>query len=184
LEVEDLVVLRDVVEVLQRIEMVIRISDEIDRNLVELGSDGRLVRLQLDELMGGVVDDRRLIIRDYFNEDATFHIEEAMDALSSLDDEALFDEEVLTKTLHLAASVTDLDENLEPRGFRFLGRLPRMSADASDRLVHRFTTLQRLLRATVADLEEVSGLSTSQARIIKEGLARLAENSILDRYEA
>jgi diadenylate cyclase len=184
LEVENLVTLRDVIEVLQRIEMVVRISDEINRNLIELGSDGRLVRLQLDELMAGVVDDRRLIIRDYFNEDATFHIEEAMDGLSALDDEALFDEEVLTKTLHLAASVTDLDETLEPRGFRFLNRLPRVSEQASQRMVDRFGSLERLLRATSVDLQEASGLSSFQAENIKEGLARLAENSILDRYEA
>ena len=68
LEVEDLVTLRDVVTVLQRAEMVRRIADEIEGYVVELGDDGRLVELQLEELTGGVDDDRRLVGRDYFVE--------------------------------------------------------------------------------------------------------------------
>lgn len=184
LEIEDLVTLRDVIEVLQRIEMVVRISQEIRRNLVELGSDGRLVHLQLEELMGGVVDDRRLIIRDYFNADASFRIEEAMEALSDLDDEALFDEEVLTKTLHLSASVLDLDENLNPRGYRFLDRLPRLPPVIAERLIDDFGSLQQILGASPADLEQVEGMSVSEARSLKENVTRVAESSILDRYQA
>ncbi len=184
LEVEDLVTLRDVIEVLQRSEMVMRIASEINRNLVELGSDGRLVRLQLDELMGGVVDDRRLLVRDYFHEDATFHLEEAMEALSDLDDEALFDEAVLTKALHLAASVSDLDETLESRGYRFLAKVPRLSDDQVELLVQAFETLPRLLRATPADIESIDGLDGVRAQALKDALARLAESSILDRYDS
>src|SRR3982750_1176090 len=66
LEVEDLVTVRDVATVLQRAEMVRRIAEEIEGYVVELGSDGRLVLLQLDELMGGVEDDRRLVAKDYY----------------------------------------------------------------------------------------------------------------------
>src|ERR1044072_7366682 len=70
LEVSDLVTVRDVVVVLQRTEMVRRLAEEIEMDIIELGVDGRLVSLQLDELMGGVADDRRLVIQDYFHEDA------------------------------------------------------------------------------------------------------------------
>src|SRR3954454_20358966 len=76
LEVEDLVTLRDVVTVLQRAEMVRRIAEEIDGYIVELGVDGRLVRLQLEEMMGGVEDDRRLVIKDYFQEAQNRHLTE------------------------------------------------------------------------------------------------------------
>src|SRR5213083_1514198 len=84
LEVEDLVTMRDVVTVLQRAEMVRRIAEEIHGYIVELGTDGRLVRLQLEELMGGVEDDRRLVIHDYFHADANWHLGEAMQALADL----------------------------------------------------------------------------------------------------
>ncbi len=182
LEVEDLVTLRDVVEVLQRSEMVIRIASEIDRNLVELGSDGRLVRLQLEELMGGLDDNRRLLIRDYFQPDGTFRIDEAMEALGELDDEALFDEDVLAKTLHLGSSVTDLDESLEARGYRLLAQLPRLTGAMQDRIVDRFTTLRRLLDVTVEELEEVEGLGRSRAKSVHEGLVRVVEGALDERY--
>ena len=65
LEIEDLVTVRDAVAVVQRLEMVRRIADEIAGYVVELGTDGRLLALQLDELMAGVDADRTLVIRDY-----------------------------------------------------------------------------------------------------------------------
>src|SRR5918994_1697599 len=91
LEVEDLVTTRDVVSVLQRTEMVRRIADEISSDIVELGVDGRLVKLQLDELLGGVDDDRRLVILDYFDAEAEWAFDKAMTALSDMGTEELPD---------------------------------------------------------------------------------------------
>ena len=183
LEVENLVTLRDVVEVLQRTEMVARIAKEIERNLIELGSDGRLVRLQLEELMGGVIDDRRLLIRDYFTEDAGFHIEQAMDALAGLSDDALFNEELLAKTLHLSASVTELDGALESRGYRLLSKVPRLTASMVDEVVDRFENLDAILGASAAELQEIDGIDPFRARSVKESLTQLVETSILDRLQ-
>ncbi|MEZ5340816.1 MAG: DNA integrity scanning diadenylate cyclase DisA [Acidimicrobiales bacterium] len=182
LEVEDLVTLRDVIEMMQRTEMVLRIANEVERNLLELGSDGGLVRLQLDELVGGVADDRRLLVRDYFHEDATFHIEEAMEALSSLDDEALFDEQRLAKALHLVEFEANLDDHLGSRGYRLLSKLPRLSQQVVDSIVDQFGNLQQILKATHAELEAVPRVQASQVQAIKTGIARLAESSILERY--
>ena len=67
LEIEDLVTVRDVSIVVQRLEMVRRISEEIAHYVVELGTDGRLLSLQLEELIGGVSPDRELVIRDYLD---------------------------------------------------------------------------------------------------------------------
>ncbi|HEV7888156.1 MAG TPA: DNA integrity scanning diadenylate cyclase DisA, partial [Acidimicrobiales bacterium] len=91
LEVEDLVTLRDVVTVLQRAEMVRRIAEEIDGYIVELGTDGRLVLLQLEELLGGVEDDRRHVIKDYFHDDGRWRLDQALERLSDLSTEDLLD---------------------------------------------------------------------------------------------
>ena len=182
LEVEDLVTLRDVIEMLQRTEMVMRIAEEVERNLIELGSDGGLVRLQLDELISGVADDRRLLIRDYFHEDVSFHIEEAMAALAELDDEELFDEARLARTLHLVEAEADLDQHLAARGYRLLSKLPRLSERIVDGIVGEFGSLQQTLRATHAELEAVPQVEESQVQAIKTGIARMAESSILERY--
>ncbi|HEX2381286.1 MAG TPA: DNA integrity scanning diadenylate cyclase DisA [Acidimicrobiales bacterium] len=181
LEVEDLVTVRDVVTVLQRTEMVRRIAEEIEGHIVELGVDGRLVRLQLEELMGGVEDDRRLVIQDYFHEEETWRVGDALEALAELDTDDLLDLKIVASMLHLTGGV-DLDLSLQPRGHRLLSKIPRLPDVVIDKIVERFENLQKIMRATIDDLDDVEGVGEARARAIKEGLARLAETSILDRY--
>jgi diadenylate cyclase len=183
LEVEDLVTLRDVVTVLQRTEMVRRIAEELSLTIIELGDDGRLVRLQLEELMGGVADDRRLVIQDYFHEDAEWHLPEALEALAELETDDLLDLKSVAGALHLGSTgIVDLDTHLQPRGHRLLARIPRLPEAIIERIIDRFGNLQKIMRATIDDLDDVEGVGEARARAIKEGLARLAESSILDRY--
>ncbi len=150
--------------------------------IVELGQDGRLVRLQLEELMGGVDDDRRLVIRDYFHEDSTWHVADALEALAELDTEDLLDLMAVAETLHIAGADADIDAGVQPRGFRLLARIPRLPEAIIERIVDRFGNLQKIMRATIDDLDDVEGVGETRARAIKEGLSRLAESSIMDRY--
>jgi len=182
LEVEDLVTMRDVVTVLQRNEMVARIAAEIEGYIVELGDDGRLVRLQLDELMGGIADERRLVVRDYFHEGATWHLAEALAALAKLPADDLVDLRRVASAIHLGEGPPDLDLSLSPRGYRLLARIPRLPDVVIDSIVSQFGDLQKILRANIADLDDVSGVGKLRARAVKDGLSRLAEASILDRY--
>ena len=168
---------------LQRTEMVRRIAEEIDGDIVELGVDGRLVRLQLEELMGGVDDDRRLVIRDYFHAESGWHLEQAIAALAELDTEELLDLKAV------GADAAPAGQRRRPRGRRAAPRLPAAGPDppaarrrSSSRIVDRFGTLQKIMRATIDDLDDVDGVGETRARAIKEGLSRLAETSILDRY--
>src|SRR3954467_2830518 len=132
LEVEDLVTVRDVVTVLQRAEMVRRIAEEIDGYIVELGVDGRLVLLQLEELMGGVDDDRRFVIKDYFR-DQSRYLDKAMESLSDFSTEDLLDLKNVAAVLHLPPEASELDASVQPRGYRLLSKIPRLP----DPVVHR-----------------------------------------------
>jgi len=181
LEVEDLVSVRDVVTVLQRAEMVRRIAEEIEGYIVETGSDGRLVRLQLEELMGGVEDDRRLVLGDYIAASSDWTVDDAMVQLGTLSYDELLEPPTVADLLRLPKR-GELDAHLQPRGCRLLGKVPRMPAALTDALVAQFGDLQKIMRASVHDLEVVEGVTAQQALAIKEGLARLAETSILDRY--
>jgi diadenylate cyclase len=181
LEVEDLVTLRDVAAVLQRNEMVRRIAEEIDSYIVELGADARLVRLQLDELMGDVEDDRYYVIQDYLNE-GPWQIDDALEALAELSTEELLDLRAVAATLHLPGGGADLDRPLQPRGFRLLAKVPRLPEGVIDHIIDRFGSLQKIMRATIDDLDDVEGVGEVRARAIKDGLSRLTETSILDRY--
>jgi diadenylate cyclase len=181
LEVEDLVTVRDVATVLQRAEMVRRIAEEIEGYVIELGADGRLVMLQLDELIGGVEEDRRLVAKDYYQESGDYELAGVMHLLAQLEDEDLLDLGIVASVLHLDADI-GIDGALQPRGFRLLHKIPRLPELVSDHVVGRFSNLQKIMRAGLADLTEVEGVGEVRAKAIKEGLSRLAETSILERY--
>jgi diadenylate cyclase len=181
LEVEDLVTVRDVATVLQRAEMVRRIAEEIEGYVIELGADGRLVMLQLEELVGGVEEDRRLVAKDYFQSSDADELLNVMRVLAEFDDEELLDLNTVAEVLHLDPSI-GIDGALQPRGFRLLHKIPRLPELVSDHVVNRFANLQKIMRAGLADLTEVEGVGEVRARAIKEGLSRLAETSILERY--
>ena len=182
LEIEDIVTRRDVVTLLQRAELVARISAEIEQYLTELGTDGRLVRLQLRELMGGVEDERRLVVRDYFQSDSSWNLEQAIETLSDLPIDALLDAEEVVHALHLSVRDDDLDASIEPRGYRLLARIPRLPDHVADRLVQQFGSLDKLTRASVEELAALEGVGVHWAETIKDAMSRIAESSILDRY--
>lgn len=180
LEVEDLVTVRDVATVLQRAEMVRRVAEEIEGYVVELGADGRLVLLQLEELIGGVEEDRRLVAKDYFRESAGHELADVLHELAEIDDESLLDASHVAAVLDLTDA--PLDGAMQPRGFRLLHKIPRLPEIVSDHVVARFSNLQKIMRASLGDLTGVDGVGEVRARAIKEGLSRLAETSILERY--
>ena len=159
LEVEDLVTLRDVVTVLQRTEMVRRIAEEIEADIVELGVDGRLVRLQLEELMGGVDDDRRLVMRDYFHEEADWHLDEAHGrAGRPRAPRSCSTSRRWPRRCTCPGGTADLDASVQPRGYRLLATIPRLPESVIDRIVDRFGNLQKIMRATIDDLDDVDGV--------------------------
>jgi diadenylate cyclase len=183
LEIEDLVSVRDVAIVAQRLEMVRRIAGEIDGYVIELGSDGRLLSLQLVELIGGVDNDRELIVRDYLPSGRRSRtVERALSDLDALSDVELLDLSLVAKALGYPGASEDLDVTLSPRGYRLLARVPRLPNTVVDRLVGHFGGLQRLLAASIDDLQAVEGVGEARARTVREGLSRLAETSILERY--
>jgi diadenylate cyclase len=181
LEVEDLVTARDVITVLQRAEMVRRIADEVAGYIVELGTDGRLVHLQVEELMAAVEDDRRLVILDYLPDEEPAAVSAALDRLGALDTERLLDPSRVGAVLALSEGA-DLETGMAPRGYRLLGKIPRLPERAVTRIIARYGYLQKVMRATPEDLESINGVEAEGSRTLKEGLERLAESSILDRY--
>ncbi|PRX99851.1 diadenylate cyclase [Allonocardiopsis opalescens] len=184
LEIEDLVTVHDVCAVAQRLEMVRRIADEIEGYVVELGTDGRLLSLQLDELVAGVGLERELVVRDYLPAGSATRpgaLRDVLDQLDALSASELLELTAVAETIGLGGAVS-LDAPVSPRGHRLLAKVPRLPEAAEDRLVEHFGGLQKLLAASVADLRAVGGMNDAHARSIREGLSRLAESSILERY--
>jgi diadenylate cyclase len=187
LEIEDLVTVREVCATLQRLEMVRHIASEIRAYLLELGTEGRLVDLQLAELVAGVESDRDLVVRDYLpgSKKSTRKqrtVEGALEALDLIGPTDLLELTSVARAIGYPASADSLEDNVSPRGHRMLARVPRVPEVVRDRLVEHFGSLQALLGASVDDLQQVEGIGENRARYIREGLSRLAESSILERY--
>lgn len=185
-EIEDFVTLRDALTVLLRLERVRRISIEIDQDVLELGTDGRQLALQLEELVGDNETARQLLVRDYLagpDSPTTAAVEQALAALDALTDADLLDPTALANVLGYPATIETLDKPMTPRGFRVLTRVPRLRFVQVQALVGAFGNLQGLLAATAADLQAVDGIGHYWARQIREGLSRLAETSISGPYD-
>jgi len=171
--------------VAQRLEMVRRIAAEIEGYVVELGTDGRLLSLQLGELVAGVDPDRELVVRDYLPTSSGRRARKIAAALAELDALSgtdLVDMSAVAKALGFPSTPEALDVSVSPRGYRLIAKVPRLPAPVVDRLVEHFGSLQKLLAASVDDLQAVEGVGEARARTVREGLSRLAESSILERY--
>jgi diadenylate cyclase len=183
LEFEGGATLHDVLTVLQRGELVTRMGVEVERYIVELGMEGRLIEMQLDEVMVGVAGDKTALVRDYLAEDETGEMfSTVLDALARLPHQDLLDFGRLAELLGYDRKLNTLDYPVSPRGYRILGRIPRLPKLVVQRIVGEFGGLEELLAATDPELEGIDGVGEIRAKDIREGLRRLQEINLVDRY--
>lgn len=180
LEFENLVTLSDVATVVQRAEMVNRIAAEIRRYISELGAEGRLVNMQLEELMVNIEDDGLMVLRDYIYGTPSL-VNDIKEVLLTWDDEELLELNALVRLLGYPNGTTP-DLSVSARGFRLLNKIPRLPFPVVENLVVTFGELQKILDASTEELDEVEGIGEVRARTIKDGLRRLREQILLDRH--
>src|SRR5437763_939502 len=182
LEFEGGVTLHDVLTVLQRAELVTRMAVEIERYIVELGTEGRLIEMQLDETMVGVSADKGALVHDYLVADTDESFATAFDQLVRLPHQDLLDFGRLAELLGYDRKLNTLDYPVSPRGFRILGRIPRLPKLVVQQIVTEFGGLEELLAANDGELETVDGVGEIRAKDIREGLRRQQAINLVDRY--
>jgi diadenylate cyclase len=175
LELQGRVTLRDVLILLGRAELVHRLAGELEQHVAELGADGRLLRLQLDEQSAGVDEAELLAVRDYLRPRPGWEAAEVLAELGRLTPEELLDMASMGKALDLTGDQEALDTVVAPRGYRLLARVPQLPPEVVERVVERFGSLKVILAVGVEDLEEAEGVGAGGARQLREGLKRLAE---------
>ena len=174
LEMRDSATVRDVATVMQRMEMIRRITSEITEYLEELGSEGRLLALQVEDLVRGSASERALVMRDYIHNPEDVARVEA--ELSSLGSERIVDLTAIANILGLDVyEVADLDREITPRGVRALSLVPHLSWSAIKEVSAHITTLPQLRAATTEDLEAIEGIGPYRAKLITENLAHQAQ---------
>src|SRR5262245_8340267 len=183
-EIEDFVTLRDVMTVVQRLEMVRRISLEIDSDVVELGTDGRQLKLQLEELVGDNDTARELIVRDYHanpEPPTAAQVGGTLDELDALSDNELLDFTALARVFGYPSTLEAQDSALNSRGYRAMSGIARRQRPPVELLVRPFGSRQGRPAASADDLHSAEGIGSMWARHIREGLSLLAESTIADR---
>ena len=182
LEFQSAAVLDDVLVVLQRAEMTTRMASEIERNRVELGEEGRLIQMQLDELMEGVAREKTAVAYDYELSGEPAGAVAALERLGALAHERLVEFDEIAVLLGYPKEANPLDHTVTTRGYRVLQHIPRLPEMIVRHLVRDFQSLDAVIRASQRELEAVEGVGAVRAREIREGLRRLQEHNLVDRY--
>jgi len=180
-EFNDIVTLKNVIDVIQRAEMVRRISEEIKSQIYELGEDGRLVKMQLEELMGGLEKEEMLIIKDYMSASKKRRTpEKIIQELSETQYEDITIDTIIAKLLGYETFDNYDEVGVYTRGYRILNRIPRMPSNIVENLISSFKSFQHILDADIESLDDVEGIGEVRARTIKQSLRRMQEQFMFE----
>ena len=177
-EFNDIVTLDNVLSVIQRAEMIMKIVEEIRKKIYELGEDGRLVNMQLEELIGGLEKEEAQIIKDYLISEKTS--DAVLEELGNLNHEELIKQTAIAKILGYESSENYEDLAVYPKGYRILNKVPRMPSSIIEKLVKTFKSFQHILVAETNDLDKVEGIGEVRAEAIHHYLRKMQEQFAFD----
>ena len=203
-EFNDIATLNVVVETIQRGEMLYKIAEEVQKSIYELGIEGRLLKMQLDELTDGIEQEERLVIKDYIQyekyeknkakgnekpkpqdnvdvqDDSKEYEDNALKKIRGLSYEDLMKEQLIANILGIKESDNFSDVSVYTRGYRILSRVPRMPSFIVDNIVKKFGSWQKILSASAEELDEVDGIGEVRAKTIVQSLKRMQEQYMFD----
>lgn len=178
LEFRDLATLFDVVTAIQRTEMVMRIVEEIRIYILELGNEGRLISMQLNEVIKHIERDGLLLIRDYIEDDLDENT--VYQTIQKLPQNELLNLESIARAIGFSGdSLTDTF--LYPRGYRILSKVPRIPAGVIENVINHFEDFASIINASIEELDQVEGIGEARATAIRNGLKRINEQVSLNK---
>ena len=170
-EFNDIVTLQNVVNAIERAELVMKIVEEIQKEIYELGIEGRLIEMQLDELV---------VIKDYIAPGKKRTSDKVLEQIRNLPREDLMKEQNIANLLGYEAFDNYDEVAVFTRGYRVLSKIPRMPSNIVDNLVKSFKSFQHILAADIPALDDVEGIGEIRAKTIKQSLKRMQEQFIFD----
>ncbi|MFZ5353625.1 MAG: DNA integrity scanning diadenylate cyclase DisA [Bacillota bacterium] len=182
LEYEDMATVQDVAQAIQKTEIVVRIINEVEKYINELGIEGRLVSMQLEELVAGIKEEEQLLVRDYVPKEEERNYKEIIRNLRNLSSDELLELASIARILGLGANINTLDLPISSRGFRLLNKIPRLPMNIIENLVDNFQKFQRIIAASTEELDDVEGIGEVRARMIKDSLKRIYEQIKTERH--
>lgn len=179
-EFNDIVTLENVIISIQRAEMVRKMVEEVERAIFELGDEGRLLEIQLKELVGDLENEELLIVKDYMSPSKKKLPDKILEEIEKLNHEDLMKSDKIAKMLGYQDFENYDEVGVYTRGYRVLNKIPRMPSNIVDNLVKSFKSFQHILAADIPQLDEVEGIGEVRARTIKQSLKRIQEQFVFD----
>ena len=179
-EFNDIVTLENVIISIQRAEMVRKMVEEVERAIFELGDEGRLLEIQLKELVGDLENEELLIVKDYMSPSKKKLPDKILEEIEKLNHEDLMKSDKIAKMLGYQDFENYDEVGVYTRGYRVLNKIPRMPSKIVDNLVKSFKSFQHILAADIPQLDEVEGIGEVRARTIKQSLKRMQEQFVFD----
>lgn len=179
-EFNDIVTLENVIVAVQRAEMVMNVVDEVQKAIYELGEDGRLLEMQLEELVGDLEKEELLMIKDYMVVSRRRSPDKVLEDIRKLSYEELMKSQVIAKLLGYEDFDNYDEVGVYTKGYRVLNKIPRMPVSIVENLVKSFKSFQHILAADIPQLDEVDGIGEVRARTIKQSLRRMQEQFVFD----
>ncbi len=179
-EFNDIVTLENVITVIQRAEMVKKIAEEVTRAIDELGEEGRLLEMQLDETVGDLEKEELLLVKDYIAPGKKRAAEKILEELEDIEYDNLIKADKIANLLGYEDFDNYDEVGVYPRGYRILNKIPRMPSTIVENLVKSFKSFQHILAADIQRLDEVDGIGEIRARTIKQSLKRMQEQFVFD----
>lgn len=178
LEFEDLVTVYDVAVAIQRSEMVMRVVYEIERYICELGNEGRLISMQLDDIVNCVNEDCIMLIRDYV--DTQKNHNDIIKYIKNASSEDILELNFICKSLGYFPDEM-YDTMVSTKGYRLISKIPKVPPIVVENLVKTFKEFKNILSASIEELDAVEGIGESRAKTIKESLRKMQEKILLRR---
>ena len=179
-EFNDIVTLENVIIAIQRAEMVMKVIDEVKRAIYELGTEGRLLEMQLEELIGDMENEELLIVKDYIAQGKKKTPEKILEEIRKLNLDDLIKSDKIATVLGYEAFDNYDEVGVYTRGYRILSKIPRMPTNIVDNLVKSFKSFQHILVAEIPQLDDVDGIGEVRARTIKQSLRRMQDQFVFD----
>ena len=179
-EFNDIVTLQNVIDCIQRAEMILKVADEVNRAIYELGEQGRLFKMQLEELLGNLEEEETFIIKDYLMYKRKKTVEKALETIRGMDLEELMNTQIMAKVLGYDDFENYEEVSLYTRGYRILNKIPRMPSNIVENLVTTFKSFQHIIQADIPALDEVEGIGEIRAKAIKRSIKRMQEQFLFD----
>ena len=172
LEIENSLSNQQVLEVIQRGELLTRLAKQVRSEALRLGGEAGLVLIQIDSLESGVTNTLNLVLKDHLPAKKYRNIAKAIDEISRQSYEELNDINYLGSVL----GKLPLDDLSISKGYRVLARLPNLPENLHDSIIQKFKTLPKLLSASPEKLYEIEGIGRGRAQQLRDYFDTLLKN--------